>query len=254
MTAMIVNTLSFTLPLAEDEDASREPDVAKSWVFDPRDGLHWLSVPMGTKQVLLATSRWRYESAFQKFFEDADYNLIPSGRPSLEHVPDAWLRTFGLSKAQGGGNSRQHTTRNGIDYVEQPWEEYVFADVVDIVADLRHLPPIPENLARYVRFLGWLQPDFRNLLHQQDERALWLCGYWFGLMCRYGDYWTWWVKRRARRDYMATRVLLRQLRLEERPGIEGETWKKMMADLEESCFFPCQDRVVVCLDTSDQET
>jgi hypothetical protein len=79
-------------------------------------------------------------------------------------------------------------------------------------------------------FLTKIHGDLKSLLYNRDERALWLLGYWLGLMCRYEG--IWWCERRVRRDYEAVRMRLYELHLGERAGVDGLYWKDMMQELE----------------------
>ncbi len=60
MTAMLMNMLSFALPIDEDNLAAgaAEPDLARSWVFSPReDRLGWLAMLMGCRRCSPPRSR-----------------------------------------------------------------------------------------------------------------------------------------------------------------------------------------------------
>jgi len=63
-------------------------------------------------------------------------------------------------------------------------------------------------------------------LYDRNEKALWLFGYWLGLMCRFEG--MWWSDKRAKRDFMAIGLWLKLRRLTERPGAEGEMWRRLM--------------------------
>ena len=106
----------------------------------------------------------------------------------------------------------------------------VFRSKVIILAKLRDLEPVHSNVFQNLKFLGKVQEEFRALLYQRDQRALWLFGYWFGLMCRFEG--VWWCNKRVKRDYRAIRMWLQQLHLTERPGIRGEIWREMMKEFD----------------------
>lgn len=67
-----------------------------------------------------------------------------------------------------------------------------------------------------------MHSEFRALLCDRDERALWLLGYWLGLMSRFEGLWC--CDKRVRRDYKAMRMWLEQAKVTIRPGVEGEHW------------------------------
>jgi hypothetical protein len=79
-------------------------------------------------------------------------------------------------------------------------------------------------------FLSKVHARLRGQLYEGDEKALWLFGYWLGIMCRYEG--TWWCAGRMRRDYERVLGWLRELKLGERDGVEGESWREMMGELE----------------------
>jgi hypothetical protein len=82
-----------------------------------------------------------------------------------------------------------------------------------------------------------LQGEFRELIYHRDERALWLFGYWLGIMCRFKG--MWWCERRVQRDYRAICLWLCKLRVTQRPGREGQLWGIMMDELQ-SATHPIQ--------------
>jgi hypothetical protein len=106
----------------------------------------------------------------------------------------------------------------------------IFGPATIALAYLRSIhPPQSMILLNWV-FLTKIHGDLKSLLYNRDERALWLLGYWLGLICRYEG--IWWCERRVRRDYEAVCMRLHELYLGERAGVDGLYWKDMMQELE----------------------
>lgn len=223
-TAMIFNTLSFVLPAHEDTLQCKVADTSQSWVFSPReDRLGWLAIEMGFKPLLKATRQYRMGSALVPIFDasdDEERSLTTNGL-SLSEVPSTWLNVFGLRDA-------------GIHEPVDP-EAWVFREPLRFVAEVRHLRPVSTNILRYVQFVGKLTAEFRNLLFIRDPRALWLFGYWLGLMCRFEK--LWWLHRRPKRDFTAICQWLTDAGLSEQPGLKGVVWSEMISDLEQAVRF-----------------
>jgi hypothetical protein len=134
---------------------------------------------------------------------------------TLEGIPQIWKEFFELEDSGIGCDS--------MDIHD------VFRAPVSILIQLRELEPISSNLFKNLQFLGKVQQEFRSLLLCQDEKALWLFGYWLGVMCRFRN--VWWCEKRSRRDFMAICTWLGRRHVENRHGIEGKTWTRMMEEL-----------------------
>jgi Fungal specific transcription factor domain len=219
--AMLLNMHAFALP--SDPDNSEELDPGSSWVFSPReDRLGWLALQAGMRPLLLSMAPYLEQSRDflgQIFFRDLKeswtYMKIGYG---LEDVPELWIRVFELES--GNVSCDSETTRPGE----------VFRSPVLILAHLRKLEPAAVNVFKILQFLSKIQHEFRSFLYDRDERALWLFGYWLGLLCRYKG--LWWCESRARRDYKAIRLWLESLHLTRRPGLEGQVWRVMMDEFD----------------------
>lgn len=107
----------------------------------------------------------------------------------------------------------------------------IFLGPVTLLVQLRDLGLKPLNIYRSLQFPSKVGKDFRNLLFKKDDKALWLFGYWFGLLSRFGD--IWWCKECAWRDYCAVCTVLRDFRSNlSIEGKWGDLWGEMMIELE----------------------
>lgn len=229
MTAMLMNMLAFALPGEEDADPTREPDVALSWVFSPReDRLGWLAFQMGLGPLLRATQPWREQSYLSGLFMNSDdeRRTLTGYWPSLSRVPETWTTVFGLERSAPTPGA----TRTGVSLAD-----LTYRDVLRVLAEIRDMDGSPRNVLRYFQFLGKLEPEFRLLLAERDERAMWAFGMWLGLMCRFNG--IWWSDRRVRRDFRAIRIWLDWIGVERRPGQEGRLWRELLRDLDDTWGF-----------------
>jgi len=194
LTAMMLNTLAF----AAVEDAS---DISQSWVFsDDEDRLGWLSLQTGLRPLLMATKEFRSESLLQFVFA-----------ASVCHAP------------QGSEDNR------GYDSTDvRHWEGHdsSLAEPARVLGIVRRLAPLAGNLFRYVQFVGALGPEFLQLLHDRDEHALWMFGFWLGLIGRLPG--MWWFSRRVQRDRTAIWRFLHKKGVCEREGGQGVLWRQRM--------------------------
>jgi hypothetical protein len=239
LSAALLNILAFALPeseIATGGSCGAEPDPSTSWVFSPReDRLGWLALQVGLRTLIRSMTAYLEESLsfLGPIFlgtEKESWAFGGAGR-SLEGIPERWIEIFelnhdtGTAKTMGGQYISAARRRPGD----------VFRPPVAILVRLRDLEPTRKNVFKNLQFLGKMQPQFRAWLYERDERALWLFGYWLGLLCRFEG--VWWCDMRVRRDYKAIVIFLEQLRLAKRTGAEGETWREMMKDLESAPVF-----------------
>jgi hypothetical protein len=268
LTAILFNLLTIVLPADEDPSPAATaaadvpqqpgPDPAKSWVFSTRPRrLDWLAVQLGLRDLVIAALPFRARSELWDgpahghgpplTKAEARDAAIPADGPVLgDGVPDAWLEIFGIGRQPCEGWQR----RRLLDPIERrKWakkkdeqqllldedvemREHLFREPLFLLSETRALAPTMENVFHYLQLLGKLEPEIKTLLYNRDERAMWLFGYWLGLICRF-EY-IWWVTRRARRDFTAIVIWLRSSGVTERPGREGLLWAEMMRDLERS--------------------
>ncbi|CAK7218283.1 hypothetical protein SCUCBS95973_003432 [Sporothrix curviconia] len=116
MTAMLMNMLSFVMPLDENESrivwdgstpgpappcADPDPDPRRSWVFSTHPNrLGWLALQMGLTPLLIATAPWREKSRLRLLFANSDdeQRTLSGTWQSLRHVPQVWLDLFGMDR------------------------------------------------------------------------------------------------------------------------------------------------------------
>lgn len=218
ITSMMLNLLTFSMVESSDDERS-------SWVFsrDP-DRLNWFSVNMGLKTLLLRTKEYRDGSLLQTVFgasDDEKGTFHGEEQRPLDAVPEYWMKMCGLSAKD--------------DTVDD-----VFYEPLRILAVVRDLPVSHEAIWLYLNFFGKLDVEFRDLLGDEDERAMWVFGYWLGLLCRFEH--VWWFRTRAANDYRAICTWLDQRRVRQRVGEEGLMWAALMDDLESAHVRPCGSR------------
>jgi hypothetical protein len=213
--ALMLNMVSFTLPTSEE---SLYPNPETSWVFSTRkDRLGWLSLQVGLRPLLLSMGSY-LETTIAQLGPIFLGGPLIRGTHTLENVPQVWKDFFSLNEDSGS---------EGCD---SAGVEDVFRAPVSVLIQLRNLEPVCRNLFKNLQFLGKVQRDFQDLLLAGDEKALWLFGYWLGVMCRYRD--VWWCEKRSRRDYEAICLWLKRRRGGSRSGsVEERVWTHMMEEL-----------------------
>jgi hypothetical protein len=221
LSAVLLNMLAFALPQSEPE-----PDPTNSWVFSPgEDRLGWLALQTGLRPLMLSMTDYflRSMDMLGQIFLGGDKDSWATTRvhQGLEGIPDNWVQMFKLEETSGGCDSQS--------------EMDIFRPPVSMLAKLRHVTPVRSNAFVCLQFLSKVHPEFRDLLYERDERALWIFGYWLGLMCRFDD--TWWCEKRVKRDYIAIRMWLKQLNLPARSANEGQKWSLMMKEYELVPFY-----------------
>jgi hypothetical protein len=172
-----------------------------------------LSLSLGIKPLIYATETFRDGTILDWMFQASDdESKTFHGAPEFMHlrnVPSHWLGLFSLTRDSKADD--------------------IFFDPLRILSETSRLEPCPDHFFLYVNMIGALDFDFRTRLERKDEAAMWLMGYWLGLLCRY-DYW--WLKKRARRDYHAICTNLLESGVRDRSGAEGAMWRKLTDDLE----------------------
>jgi hypothetical protein len=245
VSAILLNILAFALPSYEDV-SHKDPDPTTSWVFSPRkDRVGWLAMQAGLKPLLQATTKYLDKTlsflatiCFGLGHDKWEFVGVGEG---LEQVPDTWIEVFELTSGECGcergilHHGAEGTESGKANDQARDRVGDVFRQPAKMLAELRTTMPTKASVFKYLQFVAKLEPHFRALLRDRDERALWLFGYWLGLMCRYNG--LWWCDKRVRRDYKAIHMLLDQLHLTDRRAKEGAMWKEMMVDLDSACSF-----------------
>ncbi|KAJ9662444.1 hypothetical protein H2198_001333 [Neophaeococcomyces mojaviensis] len=219
MSAILLNMISFAISEHESED----PET--SWVFSTKeDRVNWLALQTGLRSIL---------QSLTVYIEDVVEFLGPiflgGGKESwdfknmqqdLTGIPQSWINIFQLQNSSMG---------EGCDPASTDYNDMYRLAIIQL-SIIRKVECIRSNTFRCLQFLSKIPPSFRALLHHRDERALWLFGYWLGLMCRFKD--VWWFRKRVVRDHKAIVLWLKRLHLEQLPGTKGDDWREMMLDLE----------------------
>ncbi|KAJ3492193.1 hypothetical protein NLG97_g5450 [Lecanicillium saksenae] len=207
LSSMMFNLLSFAL---DDDD-----DPYRSWVFSSApDRLAWFSLNQGLAPLLMSTKQFHDQSILRHIFDasdDEEKTYHGDDVKSLSKVPSHWLRLCGL------------------DYTSED-HEHVFYEPVRILAELFPIPVNHQSFFLYMAFFGKLGVEFRAALENDSEEAMWLLGYWLGMLCRFDH--VWWLSARARRDYRAICIWLDKRKVRRRAGAEGVMWRLLMIDLE----------------------
>ncbi|KAJ6440727.1 hypothetical protein O9K51_06518 [Purpureocillium lavendulum] len=216
--ATLLNIAAFALPsteVAEDD----QPDPRTSWVFSTRENrLGWMVLQAGLRPLLIAMSPYQPQIAdyLGSIFlgVGGSSSLIRGLSKTPNDCPSHWVDAFELWGAPDG---------IGCESISP------YRIPATVLANLRNIEPIPRNAFLYLMFMGKTHGDFRTLLLDRDDRALWLVGYWLGLMCRFDG--LWWSQQRARRDYKAVCMWLESRRLTRNLGHGGALWPSLMDDL-----------------------
>jgi len=210
--AVMLNAVSFALV--------ESLAVSTSWVFNgtdqPLDGLGWLDLQLQFKKLEDATARFRDTPFLQQ--------PAPPGNATLNHggdneadpniVPAAWKMLIG-------------------EVGSRTWRLY--REPINALASLRLVGPDCLGSLAYIGFPRSLNDGFRGLLEDRDPAAMWIVGYWLGLLGRVR---MWWSERRTQRDKAAILCFLCREGLDNRPGLEGQMWRDLIADLETSSLWP----------------
>jgi hypothetical protein len=214
LTSMMLNTLTFAFV----DDAA----CSTSWVSsDQADRLGWLSLQLGLKPLLLATKPFHERSILQPIFiaSDDEHKTFSAEGVSADRVPEVWLKVL-CGKAWGQNICGEKP--KGEDALGQYLHE-----PTRILSEIRRLQPSGENVLLFVQFVRKLDYEFLAMLFDRDERALWVMGYWLGLLGRLD---MWWSKLRVARDWMAIRNFLLEKGVCRRKGEYGRMWRQLMND------------------------
>lgn len=214
--AMLLNILTFPLL-----DSSVGYEQNTSWVSGSCEDLKgWLALQAGMKPLLMSASaqiQKTRNSLGQTMFGHDERNWpTPNFDLYVDTLPDVWVKAFNL---------------------HDPCCIDVFGLPIAILKELQAIKPVRLNVFRNLLFVWKMSVPFRTLLYKKDERAIWLFGYWLGLLCRYEG--AWWCNKRVGREYQAICMFLDQLCLPERPGSEGKVWTEMMKEFKLAPIFIC---------------
>jgi len=187
--------------------------ASASWVFsDSPDRLDWLDWQLRFRKLEEATSQFLESSLLWPVINAAGHGPITahSNDINLDQVPTTWRMLI------------------GDDYNS-------YYRPVRMLAELRICAPLRSNALKYFGFVNKLSNGFRDLLFQRDQRAMWVFGYWLGLIGRLN---IWWCSRRVEQDWTAVVLFLQGEGLQQHPGDEGRMWQELIADLSTASEWP----------------
>ncbi|KAH7322996.1 hypothetical protein B0I35DRAFT_476891 [Stachybotrys elegans] len=210
LSAILLGQITFALPASETAD-DEHLDPRSSWVFDQGDSqLGWLDLQVGLHSLIAS--------------------VAPYGGPALDFVSSIFIQDREDTWWGAQGERPLRAMPSTWAHVLHFDNEIPVHSQASALLDLRDTQPVAPNVFKALIFLGDIDQNFRQLLNTKDERALWMLGYWFGLLSRFED--VWWTRQRARRDHQAILMWLQQLNLGGRPGPQGQAWQAMMHELE----------------------
>lgn len=237
LSATLLNVLGFPLPILEagPADDKPAPDISRISIAHS-DQLGWLALQAGVRPLMRSMGLY-FEEAMNYlkpiFLNYAETPWDPASE-GMDIIPEIWVRFFELDDAADTSGETTRSMDNKTPGHSPPIRRTI-RSLVKVVASLRHVEPTPPNAFLYITFLAKTQREFRRLLLDGNEKALWLYGYWFGLLCRFEG--VWWCRQRAWRDYTAILSWLQHLSLASIPGPEGEMWIEMMTELELAPYY-----------------
>jgi hypothetical protein len=214
-TAVMLNAINFA-------SVENPKNPAASWVFSSSaDRLGWLDLQLRFKKLEEATSQFRESDlrdpclAINREADGPkDANSPVEEDADLEDIPESWRMLLG------------HKTDPKYRLFREP---------VKMLSKLRLLEPDCKASFVYFGIVGKLDQGFRDLLFDKEPRALWIFGYWLGLIGRFN---IWWCSRRVERDWAAVRRFLENQQLEKLPGDEGKMWRALNVDLGNASEWP----------------
>lgn len=218
LSATLLNMMAFALPGSEVPPDGGQPDPSDSWVLggggggaSDGDSLGWITLQAGLRPLILSMAP--YQSELVEYLTSIFAGMCAPARWGISHdtsdVPRHWVEVFGMDGHDARGCESD-------DVYDLP---------VFVLAHLQRAEDLTPH--HHLLFLSKASVEFRARLARWDERALWLLGYWLGLVSRYEG--LWWSEGRARRDYGAICEWFRARRRV--PGREGMLWDRMIDDL-----------------------
>ncbi|KAK1750354.1 hypothetical protein QBC47DRAFT_393958 [Echria macrotheca] len=206
---VLLSMLAFTLPACETGTGNGEEESPySSWVFSHRpDRLGWFSLQSGLRHLLVhrathldETLRFLTQVFLGVEVDRASFSGAAERGEFI--VPELWTRFFGLDHDGG--------------------EDNVYRVMVGVLLQLKGHLAAGSNVLNAFQFVAKVQGRFCALVYERDPRAMWMLGYWLGIMWAYP---AWWCTQRVRRDY---RAILMWLEVS-RP--EGRDWDDMLGEL-----------------------
>lgn len=206
--ALLLNILNFSA------SGSAEGGTDQAWwtIGDCESLNGWLALQSGIKPLILSStsqiSETRTLMGHIMFGRDDGQWPTPNFKFDRDKLPESWVKALDL---------------NDLTTVE------VLGQPAMILHELRQVKPLSLNVFKNMLFVWKMSERFRLLISQKEERAVWMFGYWFGLMCRFEG--VWWCKERVTQEYRAVYSFLDQLHLPDR-NVTGQFWAEMMRQLQ----------------------
>lgn len=207
LTSIFLNLLAFA--------AIRDDGPLTSWVFSDDPGrLGWMTILLGFKPLFMASIRYMHESVLLPMYEQTGAQTTKYTGASFDkfELPPAW-RLFTRLCADAGSDA----------------DAAITDEAVRALYATRFVPPDLAYTQVFMQFFGRLDAPFRDLLLRGDGRALWMVGYWLGLLGRLD---AWFARARVRRDHTAVVLSLKARGLAGREGEEGWMWACLLDELE----------------------
>lgn len=166
----------------------------EAWPLKPSDpsDLNWLEMSKGKDAIWKATNPLRPDSIFHAMADE--YRALMARPPpsKLEDIPVDFVQLCHLNEPQAQ-------------------QDNPYFSAVSMLAQLWHVKCTPASMTRYLKFVSFMDPRFRSLLHQKDPRALLILAYWYAPMCES----LWWMARRALLECQAICLYLEKYHADE---------------------------------------
>lgn len=148
----------------------------EAWPLKPTDksDLGWLNMTVGKKAIWNATDPFRDDSIFRGMKQTFSQFMEKPPARELHELQDEFVDLCHL--------------RSLSDPQKSP---YYYA--ISTLAGLRYLKCNRASVPFWLKFIGFMEPEFRKLLERKDPRALTLIAHWYAPLC--GS--VWWIARRA---------------------------------------------------------
>lgn len=185
---LLLNVLTFALPEIES-DHGDESCIEESCMYSQDENrFGWIAMHYGFRRLLLTTAPYQGEiMAYLSLVFMGTLNMaghVPRLFLSSDAIPNHWKESFQIP----------HETSSTRCESSNP-----FLVPLSYLAKLRLVEPTRENSFLFLSFLMKIDSTFQDLLLAKNLKAIWILGYWSGLMCSLPR--IWWCTGRATREY-----------------------------------------------------
>lgn len=161
-----------------------------SWPLKPNgpSDLDWLRMSDGKREVWRLADPTREGSVWREaMLYDYDQHPTPKHvRPEVDDLIPHLYSLFQYDSASDDTDDPYHT-------------------IVAIILRLLPMRCTHSTILYFLSFIGHMRPEFKELLHQKDDRAMLLTALWYATMM---DYPAWWLQRRGQLECKAICVYL----------------------------------------------